>query len=42
MYNEGLVAHVNYSTDSIARVEGRRRSRVILNSAVIVAVFYLL
>jgi hypothetical protein len=42
VYNKGLVADVNYSTDAIARVEGGSCSRVILHSAMVITVLNLL
>ena len=39
MYDEGLVANVNYARHPIARVEGSGSSWIVLDSAVVVAVF---
>lgn len=42
MDDERLVGDVNYSTDSIARSEGRQGSWVVLDDTVVIAVLNLL
>lgn len=42
MDDEGLVADVDDTADTVAGVEGRRGARVIFDGAVVVAVLYLL
>lgn len=42
MYNERLVAHVDDAADTVARVKGSTRSRIVLHGAVVIAMLNLL